>query len=90
MRIRELLIVEGKYDAAKLSGLVDGLILTTDGFSIYRDREKRELIREMGKKRGKRAARLTAGAPWVMLSPEAAAPGRAFRPRGRACRPCRS
>ena len=31
----------------------------------------------MGKKRGKRAARLTAGAPWVMLSPEAAAPGRA-------------
>ena len=34
MRIRELLIVEGKYDAARLSGLVDGLILTTDGFSI--------------------------------------------------------
>ena len=32
MRIRELLIVEGKYDAAKLSGLVDGLILTTGGF----------------------------------------------------------
>ena len=52
MRIRELLIVEGKYDAAKLSGLVDGLILTTNGFSIYRDKEKRELIREMGKKRG--------------------------------------
>ena len=52
MRIRELLIVEGKYDAAKLSGLVDGLILTTGGFSIYRDREKRELIKEMGKKRG--------------------------------------
>ena len=47
MRIRELLIVEGKYDAAKLSGLVDGLILTTGGFSIYRDREKRELIKEM-------------------------------------------
>ena len=52
MRIRELLIVEGKYDAAKLANLVDGLILTTGGFSIYRDPEKRELIREMGKKRG--------------------------------------
>ena len=52
MRIRELLIVEGKYDAAKLSSLVDGLILTTNGFSIYRDPEKRALIREMGKKRG--------------------------------------
>ena len=52
MRIRELLIVEGKYDAARLSGLVDGLILTTDGFSIYRDAEKRALIRDLGRKRG--------------------------------------
>lgn len=52
MRIRELLIVEGKYDAAKLSGLVDGLILTTGGFSIYRDPEKRALIRDLGRKRG--------------------------------------
>lgn len=52
MRIRELLIVEGKYDAAKLSGLVDGMILPLNGFSIYRDAERRALIREMGAKRG--------------------------------------
>lgn len=52
MRINELLIVEGKYDAAKLAGIVDGLILTTGGFSIYKDEEKRELIRTLGKKRG--------------------------------------
>lgn len=52
MRIRELLIVEGKYDAAKLSGIVDGLILTTGGFSIYHDQQKKDLIRDLGKKRG--------------------------------------
>lgn len=52
MRINEILVVEGKYDAAKLSGIVDGLIITTGGFSIYRDEEKRELIKTLGKKRG--------------------------------------
>lgn len=52
MRINEVLVVEGKYDAAKLSGIVDGLIITTGGFSIYRDEEKRELIKSLGKKRG--------------------------------------
>ena len=52
MRINELVIVEGKYDAARLSGIIDGLVLTTGGFSIYRDAEKRELIKTLGKKRG--------------------------------------
>ena len=52
MRINEILVVEGKYDAAKLSSIVDGLIITTGGFSIYRDQEKRELIKNLGKKRG--------------------------------------
>lgn len=52
MRVNEVLIVEGKYDAARLSGIVEGLILTTGGFSIYRDEEKRELIKTLGKKRG--------------------------------------
>lgn len=52
MRINEILIVEGKYDAARLSGIIEGLIITTGGFSIYKDEEKRELIKTLGKKRG--------------------------------------
>lgn len=52
IRINEVLIVEGKYDAAALAGVVEGLILTTDGFSVFSDTEKKELIRELGKKRG--------------------------------------
>ena len=33
-------IVEGKYDKIRLSGVIDGLILTTDGFGIFSDKEK--------------------------------------------------
>ena len=33
-----VLIVEGKYDAARLSHLTDAMILLTDGFGIYSDK----------------------------------------------------
>ena len=33
-----VLIVEGKYDAARLAHLTDAMILLTDGFGIYRDK----------------------------------------------------
>ena len=52
IKINEVVIVEGKYDAATLSNLVDALIITTGGFSLFSDKEKRELIVELGKKRG--------------------------------------
>ena len=45
IRVKQVLLVEGKYDAAKLSSLVDGLILTTDGFVIYKDKEKQALLK---------------------------------------------
>ena len=52
IKLKEAVIVEGKYDKIKLSSLVDGLIRTTDGFGIFKDREKRELIKTLAKKRG--------------------------------------
>lgn len=52
IKLKEAVIVEGKYDKIKLSSIVDGLIITTDGFGIFKDREKRELIRLLAKKRG--------------------------------------
>lgn len=52
LRLREVVIVEGKYDKAALEGLIDGLILTTDGYSIFTDTEKKELIRQLGARRG--------------------------------------
>ena len=35
-----VLIVEGKYDAARLSHLTDAMILLTDGFGIYKEKRK--------------------------------------------------
>ena len=43
-------IVEGKYDKIRLSSLIDSPIFTTDGFGIFRDGEKKELIRRLCKK----------------------------------------
>lgn len=51
-RIEEIIVVEGKYDAARLADLVDALIVTTDGFSVFKSEETRALIRELGAKRG--------------------------------------
>ena len=52
LRLRQVVLVEGRYDAAKLAGIVDALILTTDGFAIYKDKEKKELLKELGRRRG--------------------------------------
>ena len=52
LRINELVLVEGRYDAAALAGVIDGLILTTDGFSIFTNSEKQALIRKLGALRG--------------------------------------
>ncbi len=46
------IIVEGKYDKIKLESVVDGLIITTDGFRIYKDKEKMDLIRAFAEKSG--------------------------------------
>lgn len=52
IRIREAVIVEGKYDKIKLSSLIDGLIIETKGFGIFKDRERRALIRRLAETRG--------------------------------------
>lgn len=51
-KISQVIIVEGKYDQIKLSSIVDALIITTDGFRIFKDKEKRELIKTVGEKNG--------------------------------------
>ena len=51
-KISQVIIVEGKYDLIKLSSIVDALIITTDGFRIFKDKEKRELIKTVGAENG--------------------------------------
>lgn len=52
IKISEAIIVEGKYDKIKLSSLVDAVIIVTNGFGIFKDREKLELIRYYAQKTG--------------------------------------
>lgn len=52
LQLTRALIVEGRYDAARLAGIVEGTILTTDGFAIFRDREKQQLFRRLGRSCG--------------------------------------
>ena len=47
IRLKEAVIVEGKYDKIKLSSVIDGLILITDGFGIFKDKQKMALIRRL-------------------------------------------
>lgn len=52
IKINEAVIVEGKYDKIKLSGILDTVIVETDGFAIFKDKEKQQLIRFLSEKRG--------------------------------------
>lgn len=47
IRLKYPVIVEGKYDKMKLRGMVEGEIITTEGFRIFRDKDKLTLIRRL-------------------------------------------
>jgi ribonuclease M5 len=44
IKLNRAVVVEGKYDKIKLSAIIDGVILTTNGFGIFKDEELRRLI----------------------------------------------
>ncbi|MBQ5321680.1 MAG: DUF4093 domain-containing protein [Oscillospiraceae bacterium] len=48
----KVIIVEGKYDKIKLSSLVDGVVITTDGFAVMKNDDKTNLIRRLAEKNG--------------------------------------
>lgn len=52
IRIKEAIIVEGKYDKIRLSSVVDGLVVPVGGFHIYKNRELQNLIRTLAQSRG--------------------------------------
>lgn len=52
IHIDQAVIVEGKYDKIKLSAIIDAIIIPTHGFSVFKDKEKVELIRYLAKNKG--------------------------------------
>lgn len=50
LKIPYPVIVEGKYDRQKLMSVIDAMIITTEGFGIFRDRERAALVRALAKR----------------------------------------
>lgn len=52
VKIREAIVVEGRYDKNTLSQIVDAPIFETGGFQIHKDKEQLALLRKVAEKRG--------------------------------------
>ncbi len=52
IRIKEVIVVEGRYDKNTLSQIVDATILQTNGFGIFKDKQQLSLLRQAAEKRG--------------------------------------
>ena len=52
IKIKQAIVVEGKYDKNTLRQIVDAPIFTTDGFGIMNNRAQLDLLRSIAKKRG--------------------------------------
>ena len=52
IKIREAIIVEGRYDQNTLRQIVDAPVFRTDGFGIFKNREQLALLRSIAEKRG--------------------------------------
>ena len=46
-RIREVVVVEGRYDKNALKQAVDAVVVETGGFGVFRDRERLALLRRL-------------------------------------------
>lgn len=52
VKIREAIVVEGRYDKNTLSQIVDATIFETAGFGVFKDKKQMDLLRQVAQKRG--------------------------------------
>lgn len=52
VKIKEAIVVEGRYDKNTLNQIVDAPILETSGFGIFKDKKQMKLLRQVAQKRG--------------------------------------
>ncbi len=52
VKIKEAILVEGRYDKNTLSQIVDAPILETNGFGIFKDKKQMQLLRTVAERRG--------------------------------------
>ena len=51
--VKEVIVVEGRYDKNTLLQVVDAVVIETGGFGIFNDKQKQKLLRSMAEKRGR-------------------------------------
>lgn len=51
-RCTKVIVVEGKYDKIRIESLLDATVITTEGFGIFKNEEKRNLFKQLAEKRG--------------------------------------
>lgn len=51
-RVREVIVVEGRYDRNALRQVVDATVVETRGFGVFNDRERLALLRRLAAERG--------------------------------------
>ena len=69
-RVKEVIVVEGRYDRNALLQVVDATVVETGGFSVFNDREKLAFLRRLAEKRG--LILLTARGVILMTDPDGA------------------
>ncbi|MBR2047345.1 MAG: DUF4093 domain-containing protein [Oscillospiraceae bacterium] len=52
VKIKEAIVVEGRYDKNTLSQILDASILETNGFGIFKDKQQMKLLRQVAQRRG--------------------------------------
>ena len=52
VKVKEVIVVEGRYDKNTLRQIVDATVITTDGFGIFRDTERQGMLRRLAEQRG--------------------------------------
>ncbi len=51
-RVRQAIVVEGKHDAVRVRSAVEAVVVTTDGFRIFKNKEQMALLRRLAESRG--------------------------------------
>lgn len=51
-KIKEVIVVEGRYDKNALLQVVDATVITTEGFGVFNDKEKVDYLRRLAQKQG--------------------------------------
>ena len=52
IKVKEVIVCEGRYDKDTLSQVFDAVIIETGGFGVFNDREKQALLRRLAEARG--------------------------------------